>query len=308
MRKNITKALILSALCCLTVSVCSTAYAATKNSGTAEESVESTEAAKEETKNTSAQEALNLLADLISGKSGAEDPDISADTKADGVGNFFRTAAEKEPRVITVSASGTSKAVPDKAEISFGVTSQAKTADAAQTENAKTIDAVIAHLKERGIEEKSIQTSSYNLYPEYDYNSKTPSITGYTVRTTLTVSDQAIDDAGDIVSECVALGINNVENFRFYASSYDEAYEEALQKAVKAAGAKAEVLAKSAGGGLGEILSITEGYQDTSYRYSKSRYAVEEAAAADNAAGFGMAVMPGEASIQAQVTVTYELK
>ena len=33
-----------------------------------------------------------------------------------------------------------------------------------------------------------------------------------------------------------------------------------------------------------------------------------EEAAADSAAGFGMAVMPGEASITAQVTITYELR
>ena len=213
----------------------------------------------------------------------------------------------KEPRTITVNASGTAKAVPDKAEISFGVTTQAKTPDAAQQENAETIDKVIAHLKERGIEEKSIQTSGYNLYPEYDYNGNTPKITGYQVRTTLTVTDQDIDDAGDIVSECVKLGINDVDNFRFYASTYDEAYEEALVSAVAAANKKAEVLAKSADGELGRVLSLNEGYQNTTYRYAKANYAMAEAAAMDTGAGFGMSVMPGEAEITAQVTVTDEL-
>ena len=280
-------------LACAALTACSTAYAATGTKISKGSPEPAAEAEAEETDNTgtdktaTAQDALDAFREALGGKGNTE---------------------MKEPRTITVNASGTAKAVPDKAEISFGVTTQAKTPDAAQQENAETIDKVIAHLKERGIEEKSIQTSGYNLYPEYDYNGNTPKITGYQVRTTLTVTDQDIDDAGDIVSECVKLGINDVDNFRFYASTYDEAYEEALVSAVAAANKKAAVLAKSADGELGRVLSLNEGYQNTTYRYAKANYAMAEAAAMDTGAGFGMSVMPGEADITAQVTVTYELR
>jgi len=240
-----------------------------------------------------------------------EKPDSDKSASAQDAFDAFRDALGRgtplsDPRTITVNASGTAKAVPDKAEISFGVTTRSATADGAQEENAKTIETVIDHLKKRGVDEKSIQTSNYNLYPDYDYNGKTPKITGYQVQTTLTVSDQDIDEAGDIVAECIKLGINDVNNFRFYASNYDDAYEEALAAAVKAADKKAAVLAASADGELGRVLSISEGYQNTAYRYAKSNYAMEEAAA-DMASGFGMSVMPGEADITAQVTVTYQL-
>ena len=304
MRKNIGKALLVGALGCLVLCACSTAYAATGTSGEKNTSSEAAQedAAEMDTKNASAQEALDLLKDLLAGGG------IGTGTgEKSSAGSIMMQTAPQEPRTVTVSAQGTSKAVPDKAEITFGVTTHSKTPDAAQKENAEKIDKVIAHLKERGIEEKSIRTSSYNLYPEYDYSNNTQKIIGYQVRTSLTVSDQEIGDAGDIVSECIGLGINDVENFRFYASSYDEAYEDALRAAVTAAGAKAAVLAECTGDTLGPVLSLSEGYQNTSYRYAKANYAMAEEAAAD-ASGFGMAVMPGEASITAQVTVTYQLQ
>ena len=214
--------------------------------------------------------------------------------------------ALKEPRTITVSASADCSAVPDMAEISFGVTTQAKTPGQAQEENNEVIAKVVDHLKERGVEERSITTSSYNLYPQYDYNGDTPKITGYQVSTTLTVRDQSIEEAGAVVDECVALGINDVNGIRFYAGSYEEVYEDALEKAMDAADIKAQVLAASAGGKLGQVLSVSEGYQDTSYRYSRSNFAMAEAA--DSVSAKGMSLMPGEAAITAQVTVTYELE
>ena len=95
-------------------------------------------------------------------------------------------------------------------------------------------------------------------------------------------------------------------------SRYDEDYEEALTKAVAAAARKAQVLAEAAGMELGAVKTISEGYQDTTYRndsltrsYSKEMF---DTAAAEEAAYGSVAVMPGEAKISAQVTMTFYLK
>ncbi len=205
---------------------------------------------------------------------------------------------------VTVTAKAEVNLVPDKAEISFGVNSQDKTAEGAQKKNAETISKVIETLKARGVEEKSIRTSRYNLYPEYDYNGKNPVITGYSVSTALTVSDQDIDEVGSLLTACVEAGANNVDSLRYFCSGYDEAYQEALAKAVDAAAEKAAVLASAGGRELGVTAGITEGYQNTSARYSAANKAMsmaEEAAAAD------MVMMPGETKIEANVTVTYHL-
>ncbi len=322
MKRNILSIAILS-LSVLALSACSTAYAAGKSAGSgradAKNETVAVEAAAEIDASADSAPEDNTSEENVS-EDNASEENASADLKAT-VGDTAQEAWEKlrgalhgspeeskEPRTVTVTASGTVSVVPDKVEISFGVNTQAKTAEKAQQENSEIIDKVIAHLTELGVEEKSIQTSGYNLYPDYDYSGNTRRLIGYQVNNMLTVRDQDIEDAGKIVAECVALGINDVNNFRFYASSYDEAYEEALEKAVAAATRKADVLAVAAGGELGPVLTLAEGWQDVSVRYAKSsmNMAVEEAAAMDSA--MGMSLMPGETEIKAQVTATYLIR
>ena len=208
---------------------------------------------------------------------------------------------------VTVTASGTVKLTPDKASIIFGVTTQDKTADAAQKKNSEDVDRVISVLTGRGIEEKSIRTSDYSMYPQYDYSTNgEQKIVGYNVTTTLTIQDQDISEVGKLISACVAAGINNVDNISFLCSKFDEAYSEALSRAVEAARKKAEVLAHAAGKSLGDPVVITEGYQNTSARYAKTANFALDAVAESAAAG--PTLMPGETEITANVTVTYEMK
>jgi hypothetical protein len=219
-----------------------------------------------------------------------------------------KAAAVKEEAqdTISVMSSGKVSAVPDKAQVTVGVFTIEKTAQKAQEVNAEKSDAVVAALLARGIEEKSIQTANYNIYPEYDYSKGDGVLTGYRVTNSLLVSDQSIDDIGGIITECVEAGANEVNDVRFYCSSYDDAYRQSMEKAIADAQAKAEAAAKAAGRELGRIVSIIEGTQDTSARYSNTRMTVEEAAM--DSVSASMKVMPGETDIEARVTIVYELK
>ena len=76
------------------------------------------------------------------------------------------SASEPVPE-ITVSASASVNLVPDKATVYFGVSTQEASAEQAQKKNTEAVNRVIAVLAGRGIEEKSIRTTSYNMYPQY---------------------------------------------------------------------------------------------------------------------------------------------
>ena len=217
-------------------------------------------------------------------------------------------AAEQLPQV-TVSASGTVRLTPDKATVHFGVTTQETTAELAQTRNSEAVKQVIAMLLSRGIEEKSIRTTGYSMYPQYNYyydKEEEPQIVGYVVRTSMSVEDQDIKDLGALLGACVDAGINSVDNVVFLCSGYDAAYSEALTEAVKAARAKAEVLAAAAGKTLGEAVIVTEGWQDTSARYGRSAN-MDFDAAAESAKSIGPDFQPGETEIAANVTVTFRM-
>ena len=213
-------------------------------------------------------------------------------------------AAEEQ---ITVSASAVVRLVPDKATVYFGVTSQEATAEEAQRKNSEAVNQVIAVLTGRGVEEKSIRTTNYSMYPQYDWSDGGEQrIIGYQVSTTMTVQDQDIGEVGALLSACVAAGINDVNSVSFLCSGYDEAYAEALTQAVAASKAKAEALAEAAGKKLGEPVTITEGWQDTSARYGRN--ADVAYAAKESGVVAGPVLQPGETEIMANVTVTYRMK
>lgn len=221
---------------------------------------------------------------------------------ASGAVSFAETP--EAPAEVTVSASGVVRLVPDKASVSFSVTTQEASADLAQSKNSEAVDQVIAVLTGRGIEEKSIRTTNYSLYPQYDYSDGVSHIVGCNVCTSLLIQDQDIESIGRLLTDCVAAGVNNVDQVSFLCSGYDEAYRDALTMAVENARVKAEVLAKAAGKTLGEAVSVTESWQDSSARYDRSailQYAAMDAVAAP-------AFMPGESEISANVTVTYRMK
>ena len=214
------------------------------------------------------------------------------------------TDKEEKERTVTVSATGTVNVAPDMARITMGVVTEEKTAEEAQRKSAETVNAVTEKLKELGVEEKSVQTSGFNMYQQYDYENNR--VKGYRVEVLLTVGDRKVEETGRVIAACTESGANQFHGISMSSSRYDEAYEQALGAAVAEARAKAEAIAQASGSTLGPALSVTEGYQDTSARWRGANVYAEEAMVQKAAAD--MAVMPGEVPVGAPVTVTFLLE
>ena len=218
------------------------------------------------------------------------------------------SAAGSLPDTVTVSARGSSYAVPDRAELRFGVRTQAKTASEAQTANSKNVNAVISVLKKNNVKEEDIQTTWYDVSPQYDWNTGNgDTITGYSVSTSLCVKNIEIKDAGTLIAACTEAGANEFNGVSYSCTEYDKFYGEALKEAVTSSKEKAALLAEAAGRTLGEVTRISEGWQDTTYEANaKGVSSMEGAGALDE--GAGASILPGQAEITATVTVTYILK
>lgn len=231
-------------------------------------------------------------------------PQIPESTSSIPVQSQDSYAALSGDKTVTVSASGKVSVVPDMAEIIFGISTEDTDAAAAQDKNSKEAQKVVDKLTELGISEKSIKTSAYDIYPQYDYDAEGGSrIVGYTVDTTLTVSDLPVSDAGNVISQCVSAGINSMNGINYSCSGYDDAYNEALAEAVNAAAGKAQVLATAFGKSLGDVKSVVEGYQDVTLQYRS----LDAAAFKNSMESSDAVIMPGESDVEAQVTVTYAL-
>lgn len=204
---------------------------------------------------------------------------------------------------ITVTGGEKVKAVPDIADIEFGITTQSENALTCQEDNTKEVNRVLDLLKNFGIAENTIQTNGYSLTPRYDWSSNTQTIIGYEMTTNITVSALPIDQVGKLMGDSVNAGINYISSVSYRCGTYDASYQEALKLAIQAATTKAQAMAEASGKTLGTVIGMEEQRPNQSVRYaSYAAGAAKEQGTAD------MAVMPGEIDVEAEVIVTFELK
>ena len=69
------------------------------------------------------------------------------------------------PRTLTMTGTGSAKAMPDIADISAGVTSDAPTAAAALTANSASMNRIFAALDRAGVARRNVQTRNLTSRP-----------------------------------------------------------------------------------------------------------------------------------------------
>ena len=92
---------------------------------------------------------------------------------------------------------------------------------------------VRAALKRAGIADKDIQTSSFNLNPEYRYDeNQSPVLTGYRASNQVSVRFRDIKATGAILDALVAEGANQINGPSLTIDKPEQAMDEARVKAI----------------------------------------------------------------------------
>jgi uncharacterized protein len=202
-------------------------------------------------------------------------------------------AAEK---LITVIGEATVAVAPEAAVIRIGVTSQDKTAREASDANARQMTAVLAAIKGNGVAERDIQTSRLSLQPQYDPNKAGPAhLTGFQATNQVTVRVRDIDKLPTLLDRAIAAGANEMSGIEFVVLEQSKLLDRARDDAIGDARRKAELYAKAAGAKLGRVVSITE---EGSAPPPRPMQAMRSGA---------VPIAPGEQTLKAVVTVSYEL-
>jgi uncharacterized protein YggE len=207
--------------------------------------------------------------------------------------------------LFTVSGEGKVTVVPDIGIVNLGISISRSTVKDTQTEANRVINAISAEVKKMGVDSKDIQTSNYNIYPQYDYRNTTNRITGYQITSTLTITVRDLDKLNSVIDVATANGANTVSGVSLTVN--DERLKElnlqAREKAVAEAKIKAESLAKAAGISLGRIINVQE---------SSPSYPRPMLYATDLKAGLGGGsetnIQPGSTDIVSSITLSYETR
>jgi uncharacterized protein len=203
------------------------------------------------------------------------------------------SAADEAEDGITVTAVGTAKAVPDRAELVFGVTTSGETAADASSANAVRMNRLLAALEEAGVRREDIRTQSVSVAPRHSPEGKR--LPGFTAENSVSVRVAAAR-AGEIVDIAVDAGATTTSGPAFDVSDRDAVYRKALADAVREARRKAEAIAAAGGVSVGDVTRVVEGSDPGSP-------VLLEATARDKAVA--TPVEPGREEVQATLTVTF---
>src|SRR5919198_1897725 len=134
--------------------------------------------------------------------------------------------------VVVTTGEGVVKRAPDRAWVTIAAESRARTPQDAQRANAEAMRTVTERLKAAEIPAEAIQTTLFDLQPEFDYASGKQTLRGYVARNQVQVKVDALSTLGEILASAVAGGATNVSGVRFDLQDRDAAEREALRGAV----------------------------------------------------------------------------
>lgn len=168
--------------------------------------------------------------------------------------------------VVELSINEIVRSAPDVAQVGAGVMTRADTAREALTLNSQAMDRIIARMRELGIARDDIQTSNFNVSPQYDYNQATGEqvFRGYNVNNQVQVKLRDLPRAGEILDALVSVGANNVNGPSFMLEDDVAAKEEARRLAFARGQRMAEDYARMAGHSSVRVLEISENVQGSS--------------------------------------------
>jgi uncharacterized protein len=213
------------------------------------------------------------------------------------------TAGSPGPVLFNLSAEGEVSLAPDIAVLQMGVSAQAPTAAEAIRLNRERMNSALAALKSAGVAPKDIQTSGFNLGPQYAYEpNKPPRLTGYVASNSVSATVREIGRAGAVIDAVTASGANQINGISFDIADRRKAENDARRAAVRALQDKVELYAAATGLHVVRLASLSEG-SDAAPPSPPRVYAV----ARMSAEAVPTPVEPGETKVRMVVNGIYEL-
>ena len=212
--------------------------------------------------------------------------------------------ADRMERSINIQGEGRVTAKPDVAVTTMGTISEGQTVAEAQAGNTEIMNTLVSKLKSLGILEDDIQTTNYNIYPQYNYTSeKGRELSGYQVTQNVTVKMRDLGKANQVLALAGEVGANNVSGLEFTIDDREVYKDKAREAALEDAGKKAKMLSESLGVKMVSVVSYDE-YEGGGYDYEPYR------ALAYEGLGGGMApdIESGSMEVVMNINITFEIR
>lgn len=209
-------------------------------------------------------------------------------------------------KTLFVTGSASTHTKPDKVTMSLGVETTNTKAKAALIANSQLIDKIVNALKMAGIKENETSTSSFTITPNRDYSidKNQGKLIGFTVRNSILITSQNVNNASDWIDVAVLSGANNVDSIYFSISDkkLDEIKKELIKQAIGNAREKADIAASELGLKVVGVITINIDQATPTFTGSTS-YALESFKSEPSAVS--PPILTGEQQISLNVNIVF---
>ena len=192
----------------------------------------------------------------------------------------------------------------DQVTVYIGIETLKDTTEASKNNNAEISDKVLYALYKEEINKEDIETSSYNIYPDYSYEDNKQVLRGYKTVNILKIKTKDFSKVGKIVDAGINAGATNIQsiNFELSQDKQNEIKIDAIAKASEDAKLKAAATAKGLGAKLGKVKSVAI---DNYNYYPIPIYAAESGLDVRKIAS--TEILPSKLDVTASVNAVFEL-
>ena len=219
--------------------------------------------------------------------------------------SMSHAADQSQPRTVTTAGQATIRTVPDEATVSMAVEIREPSLETARDKAAGVVEAFLADARKLGLDDKAIATLGARIQPDYEWIRDTGErrLRGYVVTREIRVTLDDLELLGPVVERATAAGVNQIQPAMLSSSRREELERQALAEATRDARRRAEAAAGAVDARVGAVRTIDAAPQRVQ---PVPREAVMLAAEARSDSGGGW--QPGEITIPANVTVTFDLE
>lgn len=220
------------------------------------------------------------------------------------------------PRLITVTGEAEVNVVPDEVILTLGVETSDARLRLARSRNDEIVAEVLAAAATHGVESRHIQTDHMSIEPRYRDSYERRDFIGFFVHKTIVITLKDISAFEELLTSVLEAGANYVYDIQFRTTELRKYRDQARALAIKAAHEKAVAMAGELGQEVGQPHTILEEQSSWWSGYnawwggrwggSMTQNVIQEVGGASLETEGSLA--PGQISVTARVTVSFELE
>jgi uncharacterized protein len=212
---------------------------------------------------------------------------------------------------VYTTGSAITRLAPDRVVISVGAETTDKTANDALALNSGLMNNITSELRNHGLRPNETRTSSFNIFPLYNYTESGTrlNVSGFTVTNTVQIESSNLNNVSQWIDTAVASGANSINSIDFSVSEkrLEDTRSKLITDAIDNAKQKAEAAASAVQLKVIGVKSIIVDGATTVPPLPPQPFFREDAVAQGGTASSSTPIMAGEQEVSVSVSCIFTM-